>query len=222
MSFRSSPIRPRAATVLAVATLVATACRTAPATQTPGPETRPQASVQPAASSAASSAAASADVRFLQHMIAHHAQALEMTALVPSRTETRAVRLVAERIAASQQSETATMEQMLRARSGTTSAAVPTGHAGHAMPTTGDASHASMPGMATPAELAQLAAARGAEFDRLFATLMIRHHEGALTMVAELLATPGAAQQSEIFQLASDIDADQRAELARLRTLSTP
>jgi uncharacterized protein (DUF305 family) len=76
-----------------------------------------------------------------------------------------------------------------------------------------------MPGMLTAAEMARLAAARGAEFDRLFVAGMIRHHEGALLMVQRLFATPGAAQEAETFGFASDVDADQRAEIARLRTL---
>jgi uncharacterized protein (DUF305 family) len=67
--------------------------------------------------------------------------------------------------------------------------------------------------------MARLAAATGAEFDRLFLELMIRHHQGALQMVAELLATPGSGQETELFQLASDVDADQRAEIARMEAL---
>jgi uncharacterized protein (DUF305 family) len=73
--------------------------------------------------------------------------------------------------------------------------------------------------MLSAAELARLAAATGPAFERLFLELMIRHHEGALTMVAELLATPGAGQDSETFRLASDVDADQRAEIRRMRAL---
>jgi uncharacterized protein (DUF305 family) len=76
-----------------------------------------------------------------------------------------------------------------------------------------------MPGMLTAAELARLAAATGAGFDRLFLEYMIRHHEGALAMVAELLATPGAGQEVEIFRLVSDVDADQRAEIRRMRAM---
>jgi uncharacterized protein (DUF305 family) len=85
-----------------------------------------------------------------------------------------------------------------------------------ATPTTGAVD---MPGMLTPRELAQLERATGPTFDRLFLEGMIRHHEGALTMVAEFFATPGAAQEPEIFRLASDVDADQRAEIRRMRAL---
>jgi uncharacterized protein (DUF305 family) len=76
-----------------------------------------------------------------------------------------------------------------------------------------------MPGMLTSQQLDQLSKAKGPEFDRLFLQYMIRHHEGALTMVADLFATPGAAQESEVFRMASDVDADQRAEIQRMRTL---
>ena len=76
-----------------------------------------------------------------------------------------------------------------------------------------------MPGMLTRAELAALAAARNAEFDRLFLAYMIKHHEGAVVMVAELFASPGGGQQSEIFSFAADVDADQQMEIARMRRM---
>jgi uncharacterized protein (DUF305 family) len=76
-----------------------------------------------------------------------------------------------------------------------------------------------MPGMLTAAELAQLQAARGAAFDRLFLTLMIKHHEGALTMVDQLLASPGAAQDDEVYKFVSDVNADQDTEIARMRRM---
>jgi uncharacterized protein (DUF305 family) len=134
------------------------------------------------------------------------------------------VKLVAERIAISQRDESALMERWLRARGEHVPGAMGAGHhgGGHAMPA-GDSAHAammaSMPGMLTPAELRQLEASTGAAFDTLFVRLMIRHHEGALTMVKDYLATPGAAQEPEIFRFASDVDADQRAEIRRLRAL---
>ena len=148
-----------------------------------------------------------ADVRFVQGMIGHHAQALVMTSLVPQRTARRELHLLAERIEVSQRDEIATMERWLSARG----EAVPAAHAGH--------QHGPMPGMLTPEELARLAAASGAEFDRLFLQFMIRHHEGALVMVRELLQSPGAGQESQLFQFASDVDADQRAEIARMQAL---
>jgi uncharacterized protein (DUF305 family) len=146
-----------------------------------------------------------ADVRFLQMMIPHHAQAMEMTALVPSRSTRQDVRATAQRIEVSQQDEIAAMQAWLRARGHTA-------QAGHAP---GD-HHAHMAGMLTPQEMARLRAATGAEFDRLFLEYMIRHHEGALVMVAELFATQGAGQDPELFQIASEVDSDQRMEIARM------
>jgi uncharacterized protein (DUF305 family) len=152
-----------------------------------------------------------ADVRFIQGMIPHHQQALEMAALVPARTAREDLRRMAERITVSQQDEIATMERWLRARGESLPSA--DAHHGHG------AGHAGMPGMATPEEMAALAASTGAEFDRRFLELMIRHHEGALVMVAELFASPGAGQGSQIFGIASEVDADQRMEIDRMRML---
>ena len=181
-----------------------TAAEVAPAMQ---PAPQPAARPAPAARDTARPGYTAADVRFMQHMIAHHAQALEMTRLVPERTTRQDIRMIAERIEVSQRDEIAAMERWLRARG----QEVP----GHAH---GDA-HAGMPGMATDAEMAQLAAARGDAFDRLFLRYMIRHHEGALVMVRELFASPGAGQEGEIFGLASEVEADQRSEIARMRSL---
>ncbi len=147
------------------------------------------------------------DTRFMHHMIAHHGQALVMTKLVPERSSTAGFRLMSERIEISQQDETALMRRWLQQR-------------GKPLPMDGDHTmHMAMPGMLAEGQLAGLAAARGAEFERLFLELMIRHHEGALTMVRELLGSQGAAQDSEMYRLASDIDADQRAEIARMRSM---
>jgi uncharacterized protein (DUF305 family) len=185
-----------------------------------------------------------ADVRFLQHMIVHHAQALEMTALVPGRTGREEIRLLASRIDLSQLDEIQMMREWLERRDETAPAfgdhLVPgaaggrrdapdgsqhdhPGHPGgqaHMHPDHGPAhDHMDMPGMISPAELSRLAAASGPEFDRLFLELMIHHHEGALIMVDELLSTDGAAQDSELFSLVSHIDADQRIEIERMQRL---
>jgi uncharacterized protein (DUF305 family) len=151
-----------------------------------------------------------ADVAFMQGMIPHHQQALEMTALVADRTTDREVRLVALRIALSQQDEINLMQAWLRQRNEPVPAAGE--HAGHGL-------HTLMPGMLTPEEMATLAAGRAAEFDRHFLTFMIKHHEGAVRMVAELFASHGGGQQSEVFQFASDVDADQQMEIGRMRKL---
>ncbi|HEU4649100.1 MAG TPA: DUF305 domain-containing protein [Gemmatimonadales bacterium] len=157
-----------------------------------------------------------ADVEFMQHMIGHHAQALAMTAMVPDRTTNEAMHHLAQRIEVSQRDEIALMRHWLEARGQVAPdpANAPEHHAmGHG------ATVMLMPGMLTSAELSRLAAAKGAEFDRMFLEFMIRHHEGALTMVASLFATPGAGQEAEVFRFASDVDTDQRAEIARMRTL---
>jgi uncharacterized protein (DUF305 family) len=147
-----------------------------------------------------------ADTQFMQHMIAHHAQALEMTALVPDRAESGELPLLARRIETSQRDEIAQMQRWLTDRGEET----PGPHAHHA------GLDAVMPGMLTPEQLSQLARARGHEFDRLFLEFMIKHHAGALIMVEELFAQPGAGQESEIFSFASDVEADQRMEIDRM------
>jgi uncharacterized protein (DUF305 family) len=149
-------------------------------------------------------------VRFLQGMIEHHAQALAMTALVPSRSARADLRILAERIDVSQRDEIASMSAWLADHRHTVPESAHGGHAGHATP---------MPGMLTAAQLAALESARGPEFDRRFLESMIQHHEGALRMVADLMATPGAAQDPDIFRVASEVDSDQRAEIARMRQL---
>jgi uncharacterized protein (DUF305 family) len=148
-----------------------------------------------------------ADVRFMQGMIGHHAQALEMAALVPERTTRDDMRLLAKRIDLSQADEIRMMQHWLEARG----QQVPGPHAHHAAGAT------LMPGMLSTEEMARLAAAKGDAFDRLFLELMIKHHEGALTMVKELYATAGAGQESEIYAFTSDVDADQRMEIDRMR-----
>lgn len=150
-----------------------------------------------------------ADVRFMQGMMAHHAQAVEMTALGPDRTERADIRLLARRIAISQEDEMALMRRWLEDRD----EAVPGPHAHHS------GEHAGMPGMLTSQEMRRLRAARGDEFDRLFLKFMIQHHEGALVMVDGLFATDGAGQEPEIFQFAAHVESDQRIEIERMRQM---
>ncbi len=162
-----------------------------------------------------------ADAAFMQGMIGHHAQALVMAALVPERTATPALRALAERIDVSQRDEIAAMRQWLADRGEPvpdSTGALPGAAGAHA----GHDAHAghgagAMPGMLTPVQLDALSAARGAAFDRLFLQLMIQHHEGALVMVRDLLATPGAAREAQTFAFVSDVDTDQRAEIARMQ-----
>ena len=153
-----------------------------------------------------------ADVRFMQGMIGHHAQALDMTALVATRSSSEAIRKLAQRIELSQADEIKMMQEWLTGRG----QKVPDQHAHHAPGAT------LMPGMLTAEEMARLAQATGPEFDRLFLEFMIKHHEGALTMVQDLFAQPGAGQESDVFAFASDVDADQRMEIDRMRAALVP
>ena len=142
-----------------------------------------------------------ADVRFMQEMIGHHAQAIQMTQLLMSRTMREDMKLLARRIELSQADEIEAMRRWLGARG----QAIPTGHI-----------HELMPGMLTTEEMDRLAHANGAEFDRLFLEGMIKHHDGALVMVKALFNQPGAGQEAEIFAFASDVDVDQRIEISRM------
>jgi uncharacterized protein (DUF305 family) len=140
-------------------------------------------------------------------MIGHHAQAVEMAELLSTRTSSEAMRKLGQRIQVSQTDEIKMMELWLS----THGEEVPSAHAHHMMGGT------LMPGMLTQEEMDRLAASRGSEFDRLFLEGMIKHHEGALVMVKELFATAGAGQDADIFAFASDVDADQRMEIDRMR-----
>jgi uncharacterized protein (DUF305 family) len=155
-----------------------------------------------------------ADVTFMQGMIHHHAQALDMTALLSTRTSSADMRKLGLRIQVSQTDEIKMMQRWLEARG----QAAPDPHAMHmpGMVMPGMDHGPMMPGMLTPAEMAHLAELKGIDFDRFFLEGMIKHHGGALTMVQELFASPGAGQESEIFGFASDVDADQRMELDRM------
>jgi uncharacterized protein (DUF305 family) len=150
-----------------------------------------------------------ADTKFMQGMIPHHSQALEMAALVYANSTSDDMKRLAKRIEVSQVDEIGMMKGWLKARG----EALPDEHAHHA----GD--HALMAGMLTQAEMKRLASAKGAEFDRLFLEGMIKHHQGALTMVKELFATPRAGQDAEIFAFASDVDADQSMEIDRMSAM---
>jgi uncharacterized protein (DUF305 family) len=157
-----------------------------------------------------------ADVRFMNGMVHHHAQALEMARLVPDRTQTSSIRILAARITNSQRDEIALMQEWLRRRNQT----VPELHEMESGVMVHGGDHGGhMPGMLTAAQLAELAAARGPEFDRLFLTYMIQHHEGAVTMVHDLFGTDGAAQDEDAFRLASDVQVDQITEINRMKLM---
>lgn len=167
-----------------------------------------------------------ADVAFMTGMIGHHAQAVQMSRMAPDNAASRSVQILAERIAVAQQDEIAFMQRWLREREHPVPAADTVHAPGERAPgehAPGAHAHdehaAMMPGMLTAAELAQLQRARGAAFDRLFLTLMIKHHAGALTMVDQLLAAPGAAQDDDVYKFVSDVNADQDTEIARMRLM---
>ena len=150
-----------------------------------------------------------ADVEFMQGMILHHAQAVEMTAMIPSHTQNEDLRSLGARISSSQSDEIKFMKRWLAVRGESVPKAIPK-MPGMVMSHEG---MARMPGMLTPQQMEALQAAKGVEFDRLFLVGMIQHHNGALTMVRDLFDTAGAGQDAELFNFATDADNSQRAEI---------
>ena len=150
------------------------------------------------------------DAQFMTDMIPHHNQAMQMAELVPDRTNRQELNDVAGRINASQEDEIAFMQQWLRERG----EPIPE-------PTAHDAMHTThkMAGMASPEEMAELATLEGTDFDRLFLALMITHHEGAVTMVEELLELPGSAYDPVLFQFTDDVTNDQTTEIERMNAI---
>ena len=143
------------------------------------------------------------DVKFMQGMIGHHAQAVEMVELLKTRTKSEQMQLLGKRIEISQNDEIKMMQRWLQDRGQT----VPMAMAHDVM----------MPGMLTPAEMKTLADAKGPAFDKLFLVGMIKHHGGALVMVKDLMAQPRAAEDAALFQFASDVEADQTMEIHRMQ-----
>jgi uncharacterized protein (DUF305 family) len=180
----------------------------APAVVQPGAPGEPTAKL-PADTHATLPPISRADVDFMQGMIMHHSQAVEMTALIPSHTENKQVRALGSKISSSQADEIRMMQRWLAVRGQATSMEMP-GMPG--MDMSGNAM-AMMPGMLTPAQMDALRKARGPEFDRLFLSGMMQHHGGALIMVNNLFNSAGAGQDAEIFDFATDVDNSQRAEI---------
>lgn len=165
-----------------------------------------------------------ADVHFMTGMIGHHAQALVMSAMAEPNGASAELRTLAARIANAQRDEIATMQRWLRDRD----RPVPDPRIAGTVLTVGvegdpdavlEHTHHTMPGMLSQAQLDEMHAARGNDFDRLFLQYMIRHHAGAVVMVDELLAVDGAAEDQTAFRLASDIRADQTTEIERMRAM---
>jgi uncharacterized protein (DUF305 family) len=157
-----------------------------------------------------------ADAEFMTGMIAHHAQALTMAAMAPTHGASPTIRTLAARIENAQNGEIRLMQRWLRDRD----LPVPELHRMGGRVMVHGADHdMSMPGMLTPEQMAELDHARGEEFDRLFLTYMIQHHRGAIVMVRELFGTDGAGQDEAAFKLASDVQVDQKTEIARMEQL---
>jgi len=157
-----------------------------------------------------------ADVEFMQGMIMHHSQAVDMVALLHTRGKSPALKSFGEKIAISQTDEIGFMQRWLESRGKPT-----TMQMDHSKMSAADMKnmqmHMLMPGMLTPQQMSALAKARGAQFDHLFLTGMIQHHGGALTMVDDLFHTPGAGQEPVLFDFATDIENTQSAEIKIMR-----
>lgn len=159
------------------------------------------------------------DIEFMQGMIMHHAQAVEMTDMIADRTKNRDIALIGERISKSQADEMAFMTRWLELRGQETSMKMSAGHDPHAHGAHGAPAVHLMPGMLTPKQMEELRDAKAEEFDRLFLKGMIQHHEGALVMVKDLFNAAGTGQDAELFNFASDVDSGQRAEIKTMENL---
>jgi uncharacterized protein (DUF305 family) len=214
--------------VIALFAVSTSACRSSDATRTQTPSATETAASAPDSSSdlealywarqdSARARFTTADVRFMTMMITHHAQALVMAALAPTHGASEQVQTLAARITNAQRDEINTMQRWLRLRD----RPVPTiDIEGTALRVNGTSVHGrDMAGILTQAQIDELDAARGTVFDRLFLTYMIEHHRGAVAMVDTLLGTDGAAQDEATFRLASDINADQTTEIARMQRM---
>lgn len=205
--------------ILAVALTAAIGCATAGRQTSPAPVRPITTGITPAQQAKADSGRppyTRADVAFMQGMIGHHAQAIVMAGWAPTHDARADVRILAERIKVAQTDEIAMMQRWLRDRH----EMVPDAdahheHAGMNMP----GMPPMMPGMLTAEQFAKLDAARGPEFDRLFLTFMIGHHQGAVTMVRQLLAVPAAGQDDDVFRFVADVNVDQTTEIDRMRSM---
>jgi len=218
ISFGQVPSGVLLSAALVSATLATVAARPASA-QDPPAVVQPGAPGQPTRTLTAEEAAAlappvhvEADARFMQRMMFHHAQALEMTDLLSDRTDSAEMRLLAQRITISQTAEMGMMRRWLESRG----EEAPDLEDEETWPLSDDQL---MPGMLNERQMVQLAAAISEQFDRLFLEFMILHHEGALTMVGQLFSVSGAAQEPQIFQYVAHVDADQSIEIGRMSTM---
>ncbi len=206
----------RSAAIAATLALVAAiGCRGQPAGSPPQPAELmgEAAAIARASADSARYPYTEADIRFMSGMIHHHAQAIKMARLAPTHGASPAVVRLTERIINAQADEIVLMSDWLSARRQPVPEPNPEGMT-HTM---GGAQHVMlMPGMLTEAQMKELDAARGEEFDRLFLTFMIQHHKGAVSMVRELFAAHGAGQDETVFKFASDVEVDQTTEINRM------
>ncbi len=209
-------MKTRRAHILLVGALLLQACAGTGATEAQTPGSSPRMSnaeleaLYRARQDSALMRVSEADVDFMTGMIGHHAQALVMAGFAPSNDAGSQIRTLTARIINAQRDEIALMQRWLQDRGQPVPEVDGTGHMEHAM---------HMPGMLSSEQLEELERARGSQYDRLFLTYMIQHHEGAVTMVKELFATDGAALDDIAFKLASDIQVDQITEINRMRSM---
>jgi uncharacterized protein (DUF305 family) len=209
----------RAALIVAAVGLAACATTTstpANTSQTVVPTDASPAAVAQARADSARHPYTEADVHFMSSMIGHHAQAIVMSRWAPTHGASPAVQRLADRIINAQQDEIATMQRWLRDRKQSVPEARPMPMK---MNMNGMEHEMLMPGMLTEAQMKELDQARGAEFDRLFLTSMIRHHQGAVSMVKQLFDSYGAGQDETVFKFASDVNVDQSTEIARMQKM---
>jgi uncharacterized protein (DUF305 family) len=157
-----------------------------------------------------------ADIEFMSGMIGHHSQAVKMAGWAPSHGASKSLQIFCGRIALGQTAEIGLMQNWLKDRNQRAPEADPRGMK---MTMGGKEMFMMMPGMLTEEQMAQLDAARGVDFDRLFLTYMIQHHRGAITMVDTLFNTPGAGQDEIVFKFANDVQADQTTEIDRMQQM---
>ena len=207
------------AAIVAFLLFISVSAQQTPVVVQPGAPGQPTRTL-PSSTRATLPPASPADVQFMQHMIMHHAQAVEMTALIDSHTDNKELRTLGARISRSQSDEIKFMKRWLTARG------EPVAPEMADMPGMDMASHQMksghemlMPGMLTVKQMEALRNAKGEEFDRLFLTGMIQHHNGALIMVKDLFDTAGAGQDAELFNFTTDVDTGQRAEIKIMQTM---
>jgi uncharacterized protein (DUF305 family) len=195
-------------------------CKRAPSSAIGAPQPAPPVASDAAIAKAKADSArypyTEADIHFMSGMISHHAQAIIMAGWAPSHGASASVRTLSARIINAQQDEIVTMQRWLRNRR----QPVPEARAtGMRMTMNGVEHDMLMPGMLSEAQMKELDAARGEEFDRLFLTYMIQHHRGAVTMVQQLFGSEGAAQDEIVFKFANDVNVDQSTEIARMEKM---